>query len=295
MMAIFRALLLSFAVGALLGLGTAVAAGDPLREGIDLYKQQRFDDAIKVLQTFISTNPSSAPAHYYIANCYLAVGKLDEADQSYQICLKFNPPADIASYAKKMHGQLQKRTAGGAEPGPPPTANPMEFNQQQFDDEVQKLKIRNHAKIIDTANAKISALLAQIDTLKKGLAADQVDDPLYFFRRGNRISNPGAQANQMAVQRKISDLEQQIFNIKNGARRDIEKMDAQMDSTFSELESQARSGSGNIKPVLTTRSVYVRDYVHFTGDEPPPEFVVTPLKLTAGKYIPPGGTTPKKP
>lgn len=286
---------MSFAVGALLGPGAALGAGDPLREGIDLYKQQRFDDAIKTLQTFISTNPSSAPAHYYIANCYLALGKLDEADQSYQICLKFNPPADIASYAQKMHRQLQKRTAGGAEPGPPPTANPMEFNQQQFDGEVQKLKIRNHAKIIDAANAKISTILAQIDRLKKGMAADQEDDPLYYLRRGRSIANMSAQANQMAVQRKIADLEQQIFNIKNGARIDIEKMDAQMDNTFAELESQARSGSGNIKPVLTTRSVYVRDYVHFTGDEPPPEYVVTPMKLTAGKYSGAGGgSTPSK-
>jgi hypothetical protein len=294
-----RAMLLSFAVVASIGASAALAgtpvSGDPLHDGIDMYKQQHYDDAIKLFETAISANPSHPAPHYYLANCYLALGKYDLADQSYQLCLKFQPPADIASYAAKMHKQLQARlaagasgTAGGAsaaEPGPPPTAMTGAFNQHQFDEEVTKLKRRNHQQLIDAANSKISAILNQIELLKRNLRTDQESDPLYLSgRRGRQFPNPAGQAAQMAAQMKIDDLERQIMVIKNGVRKDVERMDSATDNTFAELASQARSTSGNIKPVLTSRSVYVRDYVHFTGEDAPPEFIVAPLKLTAGKY-----------
>jgi hypothetical protein len=285
-----RTMLCSLALVALSGPCSAFAgtpvSGDPLHDGIDLYKQQHFDDAAKLFETAISANPNSAPAHYYLANCYLSLGKYEEADRAYQTCLKFNPPADIGAYAKKMHLQLQKRLAAAAEePGPPPTANPMQFDQKQFDDEVYKLKLRNHAQLIENANSKITTIANQIDRLKRNLSSDQQDDPLYFMgRRGRQYPNPSAQANQMMVNAKIADLERQIMVIKNGVRRDIEKMDSQTDNTFAELQTQARANKGSIKPVLTSRSIYVRDYVHFTGEDAPPEFIVAPMKLTAGKY-----------
>jgi tetratricopeptide (TPR) repeat protein len=301
-----RAMLLSFAVVASIGAGAALAgspvSGDPLHDGIDMYKQQHYDDAVKLFESAISVNPSHPAPHYYLGNCYLAMGKYDLADQSYQLCLKFQPPPDIAAYATKMHKQLQARlsagggTAGGAEPGPPPTAMIGNFNQRQFDDEVAKLKKRNHQQLIETANGKIQTLINQIDNLKRNLSTDLESDPLYFMgRRGRQYPNPSGQASQAAAQMKIAALENQILVIKNNVRRDVERMDAQTDNTYAELQTQARATKGSIKPILTSRSIYVRDYVHFTGDDAPPEFIVAPMKLTAGKYTGADAGATKKP
>ena len=284
-----RALCLSLFAATSLGCAAwaAPVTGDPLHDGIDLYKQQHYDEAIKVLEGAISIDPQSAPAHYYLANCYLALGKYDLADQSYSLCLKFNPPKDIAAFATKMHARLAAQPAAAAaqqEPGPPPTAQPFAYDQRQYDRDVAELKARNHAKYRDAANAQIKSIQAQIDHIKGQLGADLASDPLAIYKRGHRYDNPSAQANQQMAMMRIHELENQILQIKNQTRREAERSDSQVEATFSDLATQARATKGDIKPVLTSRSVYVRDYVHFTGDAAPPEFIVKPMKLTAGKY-----------
>jgi tetratricopeptide (TPR) repeat protein len=282
-----RALILS-AVAALCVSGAAFCApvtGEPLRDGIDLYKAQHYEDAVKVLETAISENPQSAPARYYLANCYLALAKYDLADQNYALCLKLKPPKDIESFATKMRAKLIAQglvSASAPAPAPPPPT----AAQTEFDKDLADAKERNHQKYSDSVKAQIAEIQGEIDKLKTKLDPQYQNDPASFWKPGPRWNNnPMAQNPQAMVLAKINQLEAQIWNIKNNSKRDMDKADASIEATYADLASQARGGASNIKPVLTNRSLHVRDYVHFTGDEPPPEFVVKPIKLTAGKYV----------
>jgi hypothetical protein len=253
-----------------------------MRDGIDLYKAQHYDDAIKLFDTAIAENPQSAPAYYYLANCYLALGKYDLADQGYAQCLKLKPPKDIESFATKMRGKLAAQVSST----PPASAAPAQTAAQtEFDKDLAGAKDHNHAKINEAMRAQIASIQSQIDKLKSQLDPEYVKDPTSFWKPGPRWNTPWLQSPQSLALAKIQQLEAQIFQIKANGRKDMERADAQIDATYSDLASQARGATGNIKPVLTKRSVYVRDYVHFTGDEPPPEFIVKPVKLTAGKYV----------
>lgn len=279
-----RALLLSavvVAVGFDCAAFAAPVSGDPLRDGIDLYKAQHYDEAIKVFDAAIGENPQSAPAYYYLANCYLALRKYDLADQGYAQCLKLKPPKDIEAFATKMRTKL---SAQGSATAAVPVAVPTPA-QTEFDKDLAGAKDHNHAKITESMRAQIASIQSQIDKLKSQLDPEYVRDPASFWKSGPRWNSPWIQSPQSLALAKIQQLEAQIFQIKANGRKDMERADAQIEATYSDLASQARGTAGNIKPVLTKRSVYVRDYVHFTGEEPPPEFVVKPVKLTAGKYV----------
>lgn len=250
-----------------------------MRDGIDLYQARRYDDAVKVLEAAVSGSPESASARYYLANCYLALGKYDLADQSYALCLKLKPPKDIESFATKMRAKLSAQGASATTSAPAPTPA-----QSEFDKDLAGAKERNHAKLSASMNAQIASIQAQIDKLKAQLDPSYQNDPANFWKAGPRWNAPWNSNPQALVLAKIQQLEAQIWNIKSMSRKEMEKSDAQIEATYADLASQARGTTGNIKPVLTNRSMFVRDYVHFTGDEPPPEFIVKPLRATADKY-----------
>jgi tetratricopeptide (TPR) repeat protein len=300
MISVIRATLLSAALAMALG-GSVFAAspilGDLLNDGVELYKRHKYDDAVKLFEECISENPTDAAAHYYLANCYLAQGKYDEARRSYEICLKCKPNAKIASYAMNMQMQLVNMPQGGKgkqlkapEPGPPPTALGA-FDQRRFNEEIAELKQRNRQRVQDAANARISSLQGQIDRITRDMNRDLEYEPAYYYgRRGRRHSNPNFVYIRQDAARRISELQRQISEARMRARSESERSDSLIEHTFSELATQARSTKGGIKPVLSSRSIYVRDYVHFSGSDPT-DFEITPMRATAGKYT--GGS--KKP
>jgi tetratricopeptide (TPR) repeat protein len=284
MISVIRATLLSAALAMALG-GSVFAAppvlGDLLNDGVELYKRHKYDDGVKLFEECISENPTDAAAHYYLANCYLAQGKYDEARRSYEICLKCKPNAKIASYAMNMQMQLVNMPKA-PEPGPPPTAVGA-FDQRRFDEEIAELKQRNRQRVQDAANARIASLQAQIDRITRDMNQDLEYEPAYYWGRRGRRSNPNSVYIRQDAARRINDLQRQINDTRMRARNEAVRSDSLIEHTFSELATQAKSTKGGIKPVLTSRSIYVRDYVHFSGSDPT-DFEITPLRATAGKY-----------
>lgn len=256
--------------------------GDLLQDGIEMYKLKRYDDAAKLFTERIQSNKDDAAAYYYLGNCCAALGKLEAANQNYEECLKHKPTADVAKFATQMRAQLQKRlpaagTADGGAAAPPPPS--------PFEQNVQAIKKGMHEQKMRDADQKIAALQAQIDRIKADLGG-AANQPVYMFGGppGQRFVNPNYSA-QASAQYKIGELEGKITQIRRELRANLAQEDARIDATYGELQTQARATAGSIKPIITPRSMHVRDYVHFTGDEAPPDFSVTPMKAgPAGKY-----------
>lgn len=269
----------------------AEVAGDLMKDGVDLYKQHKYSDAIKVFEDRLSQDPNDAAAHYYVGNCWAGLGRLDMADQSYEQCLKLKPSAYIGFYAGRMHTEIQKRLASSGNQANAASAQPTQRHsddQRKFEASVSELKQRLRQRQRDEANSKIDCLQAQIDRARNEYKQSVAyEPPTFFSRRGRTIQNPYVFNAKNFTTGKIVELEKEISKIRRDLRKALERSDSQIDNTFAELSSQARGTKGSIKPLLTSRSIYVRDYVHFTGDEPPPDYMIIPLKAVPGKYAGP--------
>jgi tetratricopeptide (TPR) repeat protein len=263
--------------------GSAASPGsEPYAEAIKLYKVQKYDDAIKVLNDRLADNPDDAVAKYYLANCWLGTGRLDVAQKKYESCLKSNPPPYMKSYAKQMLAEITRRKNA-----PPPVNNNYAINDEaKFDQAIEDMKRRVRERHQDEAKSRIESLQTQVDRLRREQTDTLTFDipDFYYGRRGRTIRNPQATQFRASTNQRILQLQNEIAVIRKKLRDTIERADSQIDNTFAELASQARATTGNIKPLLTSRSIYVRDYIHFSGEEPPPDFMIAPLKATPGKY-----------
>jgi tetratricopeptide (TPR) repeat protein len=50
-----------------------------LGNGIDLYNQEKYDEAREIFKTILEENDDNAEANYYLARCLFRLGDLDEA------------------------------------------------------------------------------------------------------------------------------------------------------------------------------------------------------------------------
>lgn len=259
--------------------------GDLLQDGIELYKAKRFEDAAKLFGERIQSNKDDAAAYYYLGNCCAALGKLDAANQNYEECLKHKPAADIAKFATQMRAELAKRvdtTSGAADPTA--TVTTKSAVELQLQDKAQAVKKRTRERLMEETNSKIASLQAQIDHIRSEADEHSLFDQMYF-RNGARFVTAEQVYIRNNTQSRINELQAKIDFLRRDLRNRISAEEAQIDRTYSELQGQARGTTGSVKPVITSRSMYVRDYVHFTGDEAPPSFDVTPMKAgPAGKY-----------
>lgn len=278
-------LLMSLVVTASFVVPCFAAKTDALQEAIELYQKKDYTGAAQILQRRIDRDPEDATAHYYLANCQIGLGDLNGADSSYREALANNPSSYIAWYATRTRKEIQRRLTQHKQP----IAAAPQREEDRFKTSVEELKKRVRDRAQSQASSRISCLEAQIIRLRKQLDETLTYDiPEFFYsRRGRQHSNPFARSLKTDTAYKISQLERQISDIRKQERIAIERSNSQIDTTFSELASQARGTTGNIKPMLTSRSLYVRDYVHFTGDEPPPDLWIVPMKATAGKYLKP--------
>ncbi len=67
------------------------AAFESYRKGLELYKHQDYDNAIKEFNKSIASNPSLWQSYQYIGSCYLALDNQDGAKKAYRKALELNP------------------------------------------------------------------------------------------------------------------------------------------------------------------------------------------------------------
>lgn len=254
---------------------------------IEFYKNKQYDQAAKAFYDAIAKKPRDAVAHYYLGNSLIGLGRLDDAEQAYEDCLANNPPNDIRDFAKKARKAIAARRQAMVVPAfdAAPAGTMRAGEQKKLEDSVEALKQRVRDRMESQTQGQIVTLQQQINGIKSRLAQD-VADNTFFTRRGRARVSPFVAMMRSDANSRISQLQAQINMIRRQMRNSYERSTAEIDRVYSELSSQARATKGNIKPILTSRSLYVRDYVHFSGEDTIPEPTVVPLKATPGKYTP---------
>lgn len=271
--------------------GQAAASSDlTFQAAVQRYKQQQYSEAVKGFRDCIAVDSQDSSSFYYLGCCLIGLGKLEAADQAFSRCLELEPNQNEAYYAEKSCREIAQRRNSNQQ-SLSETRNESDrrrsTTEEKFQQSVVALKQRQRQKLEAEAKSKIDSLQIQITRIRADMDRTFDEQPEYFYsRRGRRRVNPDVFYEKSHYQYRISLLERQMSEARRDLRNIIEKSDSQIDNTFAELASQANATTGNIKPMLTSRSIYVRDYVHFNGDDAPPDFSVKPLKAgRAGKYV----------
>jgi tetratricopeptide (TPR) repeat protein len=81
-----------------LALGSAsIAASD---QGVELFNQGRFQEAVPVLEAESKKKPADASLHYYLGNAYGNLNDHARAVQHYNLAIKCEPNSTAAKYSK---------------------------------------------------------------------------------------------------------------------------------------------------------------------------------------------------
>ncbi len=274
--------------------GPAAASPDStFGKAVQSYQQKQYVQAIVGFKNCIAVDSEDSTSFYYLGCCLMGLGNLEASDRAFSRCLELQPSNTEAYYATESCREIAQRLNPNSRQTPLASrmVNGSERRrstaEEKFQQSVVALKQRQRQKLEGEAQNRIDSLQSQIRTIRAEMDRTLGDQPEYFYgRRGRRRSNPYYSYEKNQSQYRISMLERQVSEARRELRNIIERSDSQIDNTFAELASQANATTGNIKPMLTSRSIYVRDYVHFTGDDTPLDLDVTPMRVgRAGKYV----------
>ncbi|HEY9733559.1 MAG TPA: tetratricopeptide repeat protein [Drouetiella sp.] len=91
---------------AVLALPAAVPASR-FEDGVKLYNQKQYKQALPVFLEFLKQNPRSPSAYLYIANSYYGLNQVSAAKQTYQILIRSFPYSSEAASAREFMRRLQ--------------------------------------------------------------------------------------------------------------------------------------------------------------------------------------------
>jgi len=89
------------AVAMALGLAGLVGCGEKnaveLNQKAQIYmKHGEYDQAIEVLKKSLDQDHENAPNHYYLGQCYEAIGKIEKAIYEYELAVRFGPSVEAS-------------------------------------------------------------------------------------------------------------------------------------------------------------------------------------------------------
>lgn len=76
-------------------------------DGVKLYNQKQFKQALIIFMGYLKTNPRSAAAYLYIANSYYGLNQIDAAKKTYQVLIASFPNSNEALTAREFMRRLQ--------------------------------------------------------------------------------------------------------------------------------------------------------------------------------------------
>ncbi|MBS1956463.1 MAG: tetratricopeptide repeat protein [Cyanobacteria bacterium SZAS-4] len=92
-------------------LATPAAVSSSFEEGVRLYGQKQYKQALPVFMQFLEANPRSSAAYLYIANTCYALQQVDSANQTYRILIQSCPNSSEAQSARQFMNLLDAASA----------------------------------------------------------------------------------------------------------------------------------------------------------------------------------------
>ncbi|MBX9941753.1 MAG: tetratricopeptide repeat protein [Candidatus Obscuribacterales bacterium] len=278
----------------------SLAFSQQLKEALYLYEAGNYRLAYVKFREAAVIDPYNPRLRYYLGNCLIKLGCLDDAVASFRACLSLNPDLEVSSKAwnalEQIHSARQSKNFRELQPAvnlakPVPdfmSTEPPPALSRELKEALERLRLSRTARINDI-NA---TYLGQRSIVEKNLVKDIAQVPSYIYFGGKRIPNPDREiivaelkAQSEARLQKISEE-----NAKDLAREKLyfDGEETKLKESGENLRRQYASKGGENKAVSLGSGLFVRNYVNFGGafEESMPSSVGTaapplPLELSA--------------
>lgn len=80
---------------------SASALYTPLQEGMRQFHARRYSMALGPLERAVSKTPNDATSRYYLANCYVHLGRHEDAQREYDMAYRLDPFGPVSGYCRR--------------------------------------------------------------------------------------------------------------------------------------------------------------------------------------------------
>lgn len=265
-----------------------------LNRAIHLYQQNSFKEAELFLRQSIAENPSSADAHYYLANALVHLNRHDEAIEEFKRTYRLDPFGPTSGYCRKaLKAYAEKQAADRAsdEDGGEiidASSSLMRYAQKgagkadseaklvTLREQAEREKLRHQQSADSYGRAMRSTGEGEALTIRQN-ARDDIDRILHGTRGGLPWVQQAAEARAAEVQRNADELER-IARERAGEKaaeyKSVSKAKGRaLDETVNNLERQLITktlpGTPSLKHDGT--DLFVRSYAPSTQKSPYPD------------------------
>jgi tetratricopeptide (TPR) repeat protein len=252
--------------------GNVFAAGrdsDERTAAFNLYKAGNYSLAAECLRIALSQSPNDAVLHYYLANCWAQLGKLDSAAQEYRLTLTLTQELPISEYCRNGLAACTSKMAQSK-------AGPATVNQSQdeiaraiksIDDQGQRAKDLRQVEMEREAQANLSEgekLAARLERereseIKRMQRATYKDEYGHVYPM---YTSEQIQAADLSFEGNIKDAKATGTSKAETVRALGRKNNKQLDDSITYLEEQLKDNRNfkgqKLLPLGT--SLYVRNY-----------------------------------
>jgi tetratricopeptide (TPR) repeat protein len=162
-----KTLMVAVIAGLFAGTLPALAVND-FQRGNDLYAKGQFQAAVDAYVDAICAAPKSYIPHYQLANTYMKLGRLGEAQTEYEMCLEMYPDAKTRAHTKKALQYITGSERGKA--AVQDQVNPSKLDQQ-LAAEAARMQIDDMRALEQKKTAIEKSGAKQADAIKAGAKA----------------------------------------------------------------------------------------------------------------------------
>jgi tetratricopeptide (TPR) repeat protein len=265
-----------------------------LNRAIQLYQRNSFKEAELFLRQSIAENPTSADAHYYLANALVQLNRHDEAIEEFKRAYRSDPFGPTSGYCRKALQAYAEKQAT-AKPGDDDnteaidaTSSMMRYAQKgagkddsqlklvTLREQVEREKLRHQQSADSYGRAMRSTGEGEALTIRAN-ARDDIDRILHGTRGGLPWVQQAAEARAAEVQHNADELEKiarERASEKAAEYKSVSKAKGRaLDETVTNLEHQLVTKTLPGTPVLKHdgTDLFVRSYSPSSQKSPYPD------------------------
>jgi len=240
----------------------ALAVTD-FERGNDLYAKGQYRAAVDAYVDAICATPKSYIPHYQLGNTYMKLGRLQEAQTEYEMCLEMYPDAKTKANTRKALAYITGSPRGNAAVAPSTEDNVVRLDQDLASAAEKMLqadnkRIEQKRQAIEKAGEKQSeqikaSVKTQIEQLRAVAPAYRID-----YEKNDRVGYVPVEVERALHERAEADAKKAI-EMANEKAKSLPESNAA--DTADGLRSQIYNrGNSNVRLSPVGTNVYVRNY-----------------------------------
>lgn len=238
------------------------------------YNEKRFPECIDNFERLIRAHPKDARLHYYLANAYMAAGKLQLAEREYLSSMYLTSDTQLTAFCQTAVSQLRQHLANlppvgavAATPATPAVSSKLQLNTRLLQDQEQHLKTRFTLEAKERERLYDRIAQTQIQGIKQN-AKDQIAS-LVKRRGGSSAYKDEVDCINATAETQIARVKIEAGYKKDRSHNELKRQTNCIDSYDDHLRKLLASDTGSIRVMPTGTSLYVRNYINFGEDTTP--------------------------